>query len=599
MSEGPAADGGSNSPPMNRRLAAIVFADVAGYSRLIAANDSEAVKRWRTLRTQVMEPLIARNGGRVAEIAGDAVLVEFPSVVNAVRWAAETQRVQQALSDKDDPFAMRLRVGINVDDLIDDDGILQGDGVNVAARIHQAGAPGQIVITSRVREFVTNRLPLKFRDLGTPPMKNIVTPVRVFEIEWLDSGLAQVLPQPHLHWTSRPTVAVLPFRNSAGPHDAYFGEGITDEIITGLSRSRSMYVIARNSTLRYSENTGTRDRRQIAAELDVRYVLDGSVWRQEDKLRIKVDLFDVTESRSLWSQRFDGSNAEVFEFQDRIAASVIAALEPRLTAVHAARLGERPTESLDAFDCVLKAMSRLYRFTDESYKETDELLHRAIALDPSYAQAHAYTAWRLNFVIGENRTTDPASDRSRAIASSDRALELDPDDPFVLCVAAHLHAFAAKDLEFASDLYDRALALNENSAFAWGLSALTRAYLGEANDAIERLQNVWRLNPYDPINFYYWIVAGIAEFVAGRYGECIAWTRKSHRANPRFIAALRTLAPALALSGDERGARETAKQLLVIEPHFRVGKFIDWYPLRRAEDLNKLAEGLRAAGLPD
>lgn len=595
-----AVDDTEGSPSIRRRLAAVAFADVAGYSRLIAANDAEAVRRWKALRSQVMEPLILQHGGRVAEIAGDAVLVEFASAVNAVRWATQIQRVQHALQDKSDPFALHLRVGINVDDLIDDDGLLQGDGVNIAARIHQAGAPGQIVITSRVRDFVTNRLPLKFRDLGTPPMKNITTAVRVFEIQWADSGLAQTMPQPHLHWTSRPTVAVLPFRNATGSgDDTYFGEGITDEIITGLSRSRSMYVIARNSTLRYSKRMSDADLRQIAAELDVRYVLDGSVWRQQDRLRIKVDLIDATENRTLWSQRFEGSAAEVFAIQDRIAASVIGSLEPRLRAVEAARAGERPTESLTAFDSVLKAMSRLYRFTDESFQETEELLDRAISLDPGYAQAHAYIAWRLNFVWGENRSADPARDRARALAAAERALELDPEDPFVLCVAAHIQGFIKKDLELASDLYDRALALDENSAFAWGLSALNCAYLGDAEGATERLQNVWRLNPYDPMNFYYWIVAGITEFVAGRYGECIAWTRKSHRANPRFIAAMRTLAPALALSGDEDAARAVARELLAVEPNFRVSKFIEWYPLRRSQDLARLEEGLRAAGLPD
>lgn len=588
------------APSLRRRLAAVAFADVAGYSRLMAADDAGTVRRWKALRTDVMEPLMMQHGGRVAEIAGDAVLIEFASAVNAVQWATQVQRVQHALQDKADPFALHLRVGINVDDLIDDDGILQGDGVNIAARIHQAGAPGQIVITSRVREFVTNRLPLKFRDLGTPAMKNIVQPVRVFEIEWHDGGRARLMPQPHLHWTSRPTLAVLPFRSGTGEDsDTYFGEGITDAIITGLSCSRSMYVIARNSTLRYSKRTGETDLRQIAAELDVRFLLDGSVWRQQDRLRIKVELLDVNENLSLWSQRFDGGGADVFEFQDRIAASIIGSLEPRLRAVEAARAAERPTESLDAFDSVLKAMSRLYRFTDESFRESGELLDRATSLDPGYAQAHAYTAWRLNFVLGENRSPDPARDRARALAAAQRALELDPEDPFVLSVAAHIHGFTAKDLDLASDLYDRALALNENSAFAWGLSALNRAYQGEADDAAERLRNVWRLNPYDPMNFYFWIVAGIAAFVAQRYEECIAWARKSNRANPRFIAAMRTLAAALALSGDEEGARAVGQQLLAVEPNFRVGKFIEWYPLRRAEDLARLEKGLRAAGLPD
>lgn len=582
---------------LNRRLAAVAFADVAGYSRLIAANDVDAVRRWKALRTEVIEPLMLRHGGRIAEIAGDAVLIEFASAVNAVRWAAQTQRVQRALHSSD-PAALKLRVGINVDDVIDDDGILQGDGVNVAARIHQAGQPGQIVVTARVRDFVLNRLPLRFRDLGTPPMKNISSPVRAFEIDWLDSNEG-LLPQPYLQWTSRPTLAVLPFRTINGnAEDAYFGEGITDEVITGLSRSRTMYVIARSSTLRYSDRTGNSDLRQIAAELDVRYLLDGSVWRKNEKLRIKVDLVDVTGNRCVWSQHYDGSNDEVFDFQDRIAASVIGSLEPRLQAVEAARAGDRPTESLDAYDCILKAMSRLYKFTDESFRETEELIERSIALDPSYAQAYAYKAWRHVFVFGESRSLDPQKDNKIAIAAAEHALELDPDDPFAICVAAQLHAFTMKNLDYANDLFDRALALDENSAFAWGLSALTRAYLGFPDDALERLQNHWRLNPYDPLNFYFWIVAGIAEFVAGRYTEAIAWTRKSARANPNFRPAFRILTASLALSGDEAAARAVADKLLVLEPNFGVDKFLAWYPLRRKEDLLRLGEGLRAAGLP-
>lgn len=582
---------------LNRRLAAVAFADVAGYSRLIALNDVDAVRRWKALRTEVIEPLMVRHGGRIAEIAGDAVLIEFSSVVNAVRWAAQTQRVQQALHSSD-PKALKLRVGINIDDVIDDDGILQGDGVNVAARIHQAGQPGQIIVTARVRDFVLNRLPLRFRDLGTPPMKNISSPVRAFEIDWLDST-SNPQPQPYLQWSSRPTVAVLPFRTVNGStDDAYFGEGITDEVITGLSRSRTMYVIARNSTLRYSDRTTNTDLRQIAAELDVRYLLDGSVWRKNEKLRIKVDLVDVTGNRCVWTQRFDGSNDEVFDFQDRIAASVIGSLEPRLQAVEAARAGDRPTESLDAYDCILKAMSRLYKFTDESFQETAELIERSIALDPSYAQAYAYKAWRYVFVFGESRSLDLENDRRTAIEAADHALELDPDDPFAICVAAQLHAFTMKELDYANDLFDRALALDENSAFAWGLSALTRAYLGYADDALERLQNHWRLSPYDPLNFYFWIVAGIAEFVAGRYVESIAWTRKSSRANPNFRPAFRILTASLALSGDDAAARAAAQKLLALEPTFKVSTFLDWYPLRRQEDLIRLGEGLRVAGLP-
>lgn len=581
---------------INRRLAAIAFADVAGFSQLMAVNDVETVRRWKALRTEIMQPHMVRHGGRVAEVAGDAVLVEFTSVVNAVRWAADVQRTQRSAPSEKDP--LRLRIAINVEDVIDEDGILQGDGVNIASRIHQAAEPGQIVVTAAVRDYVTNRLPVVFHDLGTPPMKNINRPIRVFAVEWVEGGKSDLVVQPYLQWSSRPTVAVLPFRTIGGTEeDSYFGDGITNEIITGLSRSRGLYVIARSSTLRYRDRG--KDLRQIAGELDVRYILDGTVQRQRTRLRLNCELIDVVGNRPIWAERFEGSTDELFEFQDRITASILGTLEPRVRAVEAARVRDHPTESLDAYHCVLKALALLYLFTPESYRTAGELLERAIVLDPSYPQAYAYLAWWLNFRIGEGWSLNPDADKARAVVLSQHAIELDSEDPFVLTVGGHILSFLGKKPREAIDLFDQALALNENSAFTWGLSALTLAYLGRPDEALGRLQNVWRLNPFDPLSFYFWIIAGIAEFVAGRYDESIAWLRKCRRANPRFIACLRMLAASLALSGQETDAQAVARELLTIEPSFRVSEFISWYPLQRSEDLARLESGLRLAGLPD
>jgi len=583
---------------IKRRLAAIAFADVAGFSRLMSISDVDTVLRWRELRTEIIEPHMARQGGRVAEIAGDAVLVEFPSVVNAVRWAADVQQAQEQGTAGDDPHALHLRIAINVDDVIDEDGILQGDGVNIASRIHQAAQPGQIVVTGAVRDYVMNRLPVKFHDHGTPKFKNIARDVRVYTVEWAEGIKGNQLSQPYLQWTTRPTLAVLPFRTIHGTEEeSYFGEGITDEIITGLSRNKSLFVIARNSTLRYRDRS--KDVRQIASELDVRYVLDGSVQRQGTRLRINTELIDVPGNISIWAQKYDGSTDDLFEFQDRIGASILASIEPRVRAVEAARVGDRPTESLDAYHCLLRAMSLLYSFTPESYRDAGELLDRALSLDPSYAQAYAYLAWWLNFRVGEGWSDDPRNDMARAMLVSQKAIELDRDDPFSLAVAGHILSFFGKNPREALELFDEALALNQNSAFAWGLSALTLAYLGRPDEGLERLQNVWRLNPFDPLNFYFWIVAGIAEFVAGRYNEAIGWLRKSRRASPRFIACLRMLAASLAMSGDEEAARVIAAELLAIEPAFRISKFVSWYPLQREDDLSRLAKALLAAGLPE
>jgi TolB-like protein/Tfp pilus assembly protein PilF len=585
--------------PITRRLAAIVFADVVGWSRLIEQSDVETLRAWKALRSDFMEPKIAEYGGRLLEIAGDAVLIEFPSAVAAVSWALDVQRML-AHADADEPgVALSLRIGINVEDVIVDEDKLIGDGVNIASRIHQTAAPGEIVVTAAVRGYVWNKMPIEFTDLGEHELKNIGRPVRVYRVVPRDSPASlPVLSQPHLSWTKRPGVAVLPFRDlGGGPSEQYFGEGITDDIVSGLSRSHSLYVIARNSTLRYRDRQ--MDAREIAAELGVRYILQGSVRRQAARLRISSELIDATSNRTVWAERYDGADSEIFEFQDRIASSIVGALEPRLYQAEVARALEKPTDSLDAYECVLRALSLLYTFNDRDFDEAGRYLERALTLDPLYAQAHAYLAWWLNLSRGEGRSSDPVGDAARAVRSADTAIELDPNDAFCLAVAGHIHAFLKKDLEAGADLFDRGLRRNENCAFAWGVSGSTYCFLGRPDEALERLRNAWRLSPFDPLNFFFYTVAGIAEFVAGRYDQAVGWLRKAQRLNGRFVATHRTLTASLALSGDLEGAAVAATNLLAVDPRFRVSVFTSWYPLSRKGDLERLGRALRIAGLPE
>jgi TolB-like protein/Flp pilus assembly protein TadD len=391
---------------------------------------------------------------------------------------------------------------------------------------------------------------------------------------------------------------VLPFRNLGGdPEEGYFGEGITEDIISGLAHSHSLYVIARTSTLRYRDQQ--METRDIASELGVRYILQGSVRRQAARLRISTELIDAVNNRTIWAEKFDGADDDLFEFQDRIAASIVGTLEPKLYQVEAARAFEKPTESLDAYDCVLRALSLLYTFDDRDFAEAGGYLRRAITLDPLYAQAHAYLAWWLNLSTGEGRSADPAGDAERAARASATAVELDPDDAFCLAVAGHIQAYLRKNLETAVDMFDRALVVNENCAFAWGVSGSTYCFLGRPDDALDHLRNAWRLSPFDPLNFWFCTVAGLAEFVAGRYDQAIGWLRKAQRLNPRFVACHRTLTASLALSGDIEAAKAAARGLLSVEPRFRVSVFTSRYPLRRPDDLKRLAEGLRLAGLPE
>lgn len=583
-----------------RRLAAIVFADVAGWARLVEKNDVETLRAWKALRADLIEPKIREHGGRLLEITGDAVLIEFPSAVAAVTWALDVQRAMSQSDVDEQGTSLTLRIGINVEDVIVDEDRLIGDGVNIASRVHQLAAPGEIVVTSTVRDYVWNKMPIVFGDLGERALKNISRPIHVYRVETHETSRHSmpVQSQPHLSWTKRPAIAVLPFRDLGGnPNEGYFGEGITEDIINGLSRSHSLYVIARNSTLRYRDRH--MDVRDIASELGVRYILEGSVRRHPPRLRISSELIDAVNNRTVWADKFDGSDREIFEFQDRIASSIVGALEPRLYQVEAARALEKPTESLDAYECVLRALSLLYTFNDQDFDDAGKYLLRAVTLDPLYAQAQAYLAWWLNLSRGEGRSTDPAVDAERAVRAATTAVELDPDDAFCLAVAGHIQGFLRKNLDTAADLFDRALRLNENSAFAWGVSGSTYCFLGLPDEALERLRNAWRLSPFDPMNFFFFTVAGIAEFVAGRYDQALGWLRKAERLNARFVACHRTLTASLALSGDVDHARVAAANLLAMEPRFRVSVFASWYPLRRPDDIERLAAGLRLAGLPE
>lgn len=580
-----------------RRLAAIVFADVAGWSRLIEQNDVETLRAWKALRADLIEPLAREHGGRLLEVAGDAVLLEFPSVVAAAAWALDVQRALAEPEPAGRVPSLALRIGINVEDVIVDEERLIGDGVNIAARILQLADPGEIVITAAVRDYIWNKMPVGFGDLGPQELKNISRPVHVYRVEVPGTATLPARAQPHLSWTKRPAIAVLPFREVGGaPEERYFGDGITEDIIAGLSRSHALYVIARNSTLRYRDREA--DPRQVAAELGVRYVLEGSVRRRAAQLRISCELIDAATGRTVWAEKFDGGAADIFAFQDRITASIVGAIEPRVYQAEAARALSKPTESLDAYECVLRALSLLYTFNEQDFAEAGRLLLRAVALDPLYARAHAYLAWWLNLLRGEGRSVEPEADAERAVRAATTAVELDPDDAFCLAVSGHVQAFLRKNLDGAVELFDRALGLNENSAFAWGLSASTYCFLGRPDEALERLRNAWRLSPFDPLNFFFSCVAGIAEFVAGRYDQAIGWLRRAQRLNGRFLPAHRMLTAALALSGDIEGARAAGAAMLALEPGFRVTEFIGWYPLRRPEDQERLAAGLRLAGVP-
>ncbi|QIE55522.1 adenylate cyclase [Pikeienuella piscinae] len=578
-----------------RRLAAVAFADVAGFSRLMGLDDVGTIEKWRALRREVMEPLILESEGRLVEMAGDALLVEFPSAVHALRWACDIQQANERPGAEE--TALRLRVGVNIDDVIDDGDTLQGDGVNIAARIHQAAEPGQVVVTGAVMELVGSRLPVSFHDLGSPPLKNIDRPVRVFSVRWEQQDAGVALHHPYLEWSTRPSIAVLPLRTIGGEAESdYLADGVVEDIIAGLSRSRALHVIARASMWRFAGEQ--MDVRSVAAQLGVGYVLSGSVRRSGTRLRIVAELIHVANSRAIWTERFDGDESEIFELQDRILASVLSSIENAVSEIEYGAVRSRRTSSLDAYQCVLKASSLLYDFTPATFSLTGQALDRAMELDPRYARAFATSAWRLNFLVAEQLSADPEGDAAKAIEHAEKAIYLDPTDPFSLAVAGHVISFIGRRPEEALELFDSALNIDSSSAIAWALSGDTLAYLGRPDEAMKRFRNVWKLNPFDRLNFFWWGGAGIAEFVGGRYHESIGWLKRALRANPRFVATLRMLAAAQALAGEQNEAQATSAKLLAVYPDFSVARFVELYPLTRKDDLERLERGLLSAGLP-
>lgn len=589
---------------VNRRLAAVAFADLAGYSHLVAADDAGTTFRWKTLRNEVLGPLITAHHGRLIRVVGDSLFVEFHSAVDAVRWALDSQRSleEQRLAavpgEAGGAAALKLRIGINVEDVIVDDDDLHGDGVNIAARIQQLAEPGEIVVTQAVRDYIWNKLSVTANDLGLHHLKNINHPVRLFRIEEASEARTARSQLTSIAWSNRPTLAVLPFRNSGGnPSEDYFGEGITEDIIAGLSRNRMLFVIARNSTLRYRDNRTALS--TIAAELGVRYIVEGSVRRQDARLRISSELIDASRSRTIWAQRYDGANDDLFDIQDKIASSIVATIEPKVIEAESERVRSKPTENLDAYDCLLRALPLLHGFESQQWRDAMHYIDRAIELDPRYAQAYAYCAWMHLMFIGEGKSSDIEEDAKAARKLAEQAIELDDSDAFVLAVAGHVFAFLHRQHEYAEQLFERALEINENSVFAWGMSALTYCYLGRADEAMERTRRAWRLSPFDPFNYHFLGAAGLAAFVAARYEEAVVWLRKAVRANRRFVPTQRHLVTSLAHAGREDEARAAAAELLALDPSFSINKLRSWYPLRPPENLERYLAGLKMAGLPD
>ena len=589
------------SDPVKRRLAAILAADIAGYSRLMGADEEGTLARLKAYRSELIDPKNKQHRGRIVKTTGDGILIEFPSVVDAVRCAIEVQqgmleRNAQVPEDK----RIEFRVGINLGDVMVEGRDLYGDGVNIAARLEALAEPGGICISETVLSHARDKLPFETEDAGEQSLKNIARPVHVYRlIVDPDQRRAAVKsPTSTLALPDKPSIAVLPFQNMSGDAEQeYFSDGVVEEIITALSRMRWLFVIARNSSFTYKGRAV--DVKQVCRELGVRYVLEGSVRKAANRLRITGQLIDASTGAHLWADRFEGGVEDVFELQDHVTASVIGAIAPTLERAEIERANRKPTENLDAYDYYLRGMASLYRWTREGIDEALGLFSKATELDPGFATAWGAAAFCYFWRKANGWMTNRPREVAETLRLAGRAADLGKDDAVALSFAGLAIGYVADEIEAGIELIDRALQLNPNLAVAWSASGCLRTALGDHDRAIEHTARAMRLSPLDPLTFFMQVFMAFAHFLSGRCDEAWPLAEKAARAQPNYMSAIRLAAATNACAGRMEEAKRFVARALQLDPDMRVSNFKDRIISIRPEDFAKYADGLRKAGLPE
>jgi TolB-like protein/class 3 adenylate cyclase len=573
-----------------RRLAAILAADVAGYSRLMGADEEGTLERLKALRRELVDPKIAEHHGRIVKTTGDGLLVEFASVVDAVRCAVEVQHTMpERNTDVTPNDRIELRIGINLGDVIVEGDDLYGDGVNIAARIEALADAGGVFVSNTVHDHVRDRLPFLFEDLGEQQVKNITRPVRVYRVHDVVAKSPSAPGSTPLLLPDKPSIAVLPFANMSGdPEQEYFADGMVEEIITALSRTRWLFVIARNSSFTYKGQTV--DVKQVGRELGVRYVLEGSVRKAGGRVRITAQLIDAVTGTHLWADHFDGSLEDVFELQDRVAVSVAGVIEPALQAAEMRRSAARLTIDLTAYDLYLRALAAFFPITRERAFEALGLLKQGIAIDRHYGPALSLAAICHMALVRDGWAEEAQRSRCKAIEFARQALEVSENDPRILANAAVVLAHFGEDMGAMIGLIDRALWLNPSYARGWNLSGGLRLWAGQPDLAIEHLETARRLSPREPVGAPLSMIGG-AYFFKRRFEEAAAKLLLSIQDHPGYPPAYRYLAACYSHMGRLDEARAIVARLRAITPLVVPSEL----PFRNPEHRELFLSGLRLA----
>jgi adenylate cyclase len=582
--------------PAQRKLAAILAADVAGYSRLMGADEEGTLARLKALRAELIDPAIAEHRGRIVKTTGDGLLVEFQSVVDAMRCAMAWQ---SAMADRTQPAETRIefRIGVNLGDVIIDGDDIFGDGVNIAARLEAMAEPGGICISRTVLTQTRGKLDFPVADLGEQALKNIAQPVHVFRV------LAQetAMPETALPLPEKPSIAVLPFQNMSGdPEQEYFADGIAEDVITLLSKSRGLFVIARNSTFTYKGRA--IDVKTVGRELGVRYVLEGSVRKAANRVRVTAQLIEAATGGHLWAERYDRDLTDIFAVQDEITASVSAAILPTMERSERERASRKPPDNLNAWECYHRGMWHFSKVEAADNAKAIGFFERAIEFDPGFAAAHAAVAVAYSVEAGQFR---PRRDRAtlipRATGHARRSIALDPTDALGHCALSGALLRVGRHQEGMAEA-DLAVSLEPNSALANFSQGFARTFGGRPREAIEPLKMAIRLSPADPMMAPFLHVLGRAYYWMGDYPAAENFARQVCQTYPSFRSAYRTLVAALGQTGQASEAqRVMAEAIERFGEDFRalMAPIDSIQTEDRAEDREHMIQGYRKAGVLD
>jgi adenylate cyclase len=582
-----------------RRLTTILAADVVGYSRLMAADESGTLARLKTHRKELLEPKTVEYHGRVVKLMGDGTLMEFGSVVDAVLFAVDVQR---AMVERDaaipEERRIRYRVGINIGDIIVDGEDIYGDGVNVAARLEGLADPGSICVSRNVFNQVKNKVEVSFEDLGEREVKNIPEPIRVYRVRLAATEAGGPDASPVL--PDKPSIAVLPFNNMSGdPEQEYFADGISEDLITALSKIRWFFVIARNSTFTYKGQAV--EVTQVARELGVRYVIEGSVRKAGNRVRISAQLIDATTGRHVWAERYDRDLADIFDLQDEMTQTIAGAVEPELSAAERERAARKAPESLDAWEIYQRGLWHLWSFTKDDNAEAQRLLRQAQELDPGFATAYAFESYShyLHAMLGFAEA--PAESLAAALTAAKKALAVDDKDPVAYFALGRVYMMRGKHDASVAEL-ETALALNPSFAQAYHGLGAALMLSGRLEEAAEALDKALRLSPRDPVSWGTLCFRSLTCTLLQQHEAAAEWGRRAvhePRAAKGGYWSLAVLASALGNLGQTAEAREAVDEALRRKPDLSLSYLAKTLPTKHPGGLDPYLDGLRKAGLPE